>query len=709
MENTEVTEEEEGASAGESTTTLRRQHAVCVRDAYKQFGTKRNKEIVLKGLNMTVPVGVIYGLLGASGCGKTTLLSCIVGRKRLDSGEIWVLGGKPGTKGSGVPGPRVGYMPQETALNELFSIRETFLYFGWLCGMKKKDILDKLNFYLNILDLPISNRLVKNLSAGQQRRVSLAVTMVQDPDLLILDEPTVGVDPVIREKIWIHLTNMAKTNKFTIIITTHYIEETRKADLVGLMRDGHFLAENSPDYLIEKYQTKTLEEVFLKLSIIQEEVKENVGKERKKEINRGNKPNVPEEKEERWTMKDLCTCMSIHRARALIWKNFVCMWRNIAVMVFLIALPIVETVLFCLTVGPDPKNLPVSYVNDELEFSKPCLFPKEGCSYRLLSCRYLRTLEIQTTLKLTRFKRERDALDLVKRGKSWGVLHFNSNYSESMKQRVLKGYDVTKKELADSQLVVRLDMTNQHISYMIKKNLYDAYVEMITNLLINCSIDPRVLNYPLKMHEPIYGPRNPNFTDFSAPGLITSLVFFLGVALAISSLLAERRDGLLQRCLVLGVTPFEILISLSTSQFLLLLLQIAMVLIFAFPVFNLILKGSILLLILLILLIGINGKAFGYTVASLVDSDRTATYVAMGSFLPMLLLCGICWPIEGMHYILRIISNILPLTFITESLRAIMGRGWDLQHKTVWVGFVSTLGWTVMFLIMSILLLKFKK
>jgi ABC-type multidrug transport system ATPase subunit len=96
--------------------------------------------------------------LGASGCGKTTLLSCIVGRRRLNSGEIWVLGGKPGSPGSGVPGPRIGYMPQEIALYGEFTMRETLIYFGWIYGMKTDDVDEKTDFFLKMLQLPNASR-----------------------------------------------------------------------------------------------------------------------------------------------------------------------------------------------------------------------------------------------------------------------------------------------------------------------------------------------------------------------------------------------------------------------------------------------------------------------------------------------------------------------------------------------------------------------
>ncbi|VVC96254.1 unnamed protein product [Leptidea sinapis] len=149
--------------------------AVVVERAYKFYGRKGKADYkpVLEHLDMTVDKGIIYGLLGASGCGKTTLLSCIVGRRKLDGGNIWVLG----------------------ALVAEFTVRDALYYFGRIYGMKTAKLDERFEFLLNLLDLPSGSRQIKTLSGGQQRRVSLAAAFVHEPELLILDEPTVGLDP----------------------------------------------------------------------------------------------------------------------------------------------------------------------------------------------------------------------------------------------------------------------------------------------------------------------------------------------------------------------------------------------------------------------------------------------------------------------------------------------------------------------------------
>ena len=147
----------------------------------------------------------------------------------LNSGSIKVLR----KNGSRLPGHKIGYMPQQIALIEEFTIKEVIYYFGRIYGMKDGKIKDQFNFLKKLLDLPPASRLVGDCSGGQQRRVSFAVAILHDPDLLILDEPTVGLDPVLRSEIWDFLIERTKSSNLAVIITTHYIEEAKNANCVS--------------------------------------------------------------------------------------------------------------------------------------------------------------------------------------------------------------------------------------------------------------------------------------------------------------------------------------------------------------------------------------------------------------------------------------------------------------------------------------------
>ena len=156
-------------------------------------------------------------------------------------------------------------MPQELSLTEEFTISETFKYYGYLFNMKNDLINERIDFLLELLDLPSKNRRISQLSGGQKRRVSFAAALFHRPPLLLLDEPTVGVDPLLRHIIWKHLIEMCKSESITIILTTHYIEEARAADSVAMMRLGRILVEKNPNHLMNEYLCSNLEDVFLKL------------------------------------------------------------------------------------------------------------------------------------------------------------------------------------------------------------------------------------------------------------------------------------------------------------------------------------------------------------------------------------------------------------------------------------------------------------
>jgi ABC-2 type transport system ATP-binding protein len=202
---------------------------------------------VLQDMSVNIPRGVTYCLLGPNGSGKTTLMRAIMGLVKLDSGDVYVLG-EPLSQISRVY-PRLGYMPQQRPLYPDITVRENLEFFAGLYGIRGPMRERRIDEVLKIVDLPeTKDRITGTLSGGMYQRISLACTLIHSPDLLLLDEPTVGIDPVTKQSFWGYFRDLAREGK-TVLITTHIMEEAERCDLVGFMRSGRMLAESSPDEL----------------------------------------------------------------------------------------------------------------------------------------------------------------------------------------------------------------------------------------------------------------------------------------------------------------------------------------------------------------------------------------------------------------------------------------------------------------------------
>ena len=227
--------------------------AVVTEGVAKSFGPVQ----AVRGVTLRVGAGLTYGLLGPSGCGKTTLIRLILGTLRPSRGSISVWGHP-------VPSRAVlsetGYMPQDTGLYTELSARENVAFFARLYGRRGQGDVEQVLDLMELSDRADSP--VNTLSGGMQRRVSLACALVHQPRLLLLDEPTVGVDPRLRAAFWghFHALNEAGT---TIIVSSHVMDEAARCHRLVLMRDGLLLSEGTPDELQRAVGARSLEEAFL--------------------------------------------------------------------------------------------------------------------------------------------------------------------------------------------------------------------------------------------------------------------------------------------------------------------------------------------------------------------------------------------------------------------------------------------------------------
>jgi ABC-2 type transport system ATP-binding protein len=227
--------------------------AIAATGIRKRFG----KVQALDGIDLHVPAGMVYGLLGPNGSGKTTLIRSLVGLVRPDEGELQVLGARM---------PRrailqsIGYMTQAPALYMDLTAEENIRFFARVQG--GGDLEAALRF-VDLWDRRSS--ITATLSGGMRTRLSLACALVHRPSLLLLDEPTVGVDPQLRATLWNGLRAMAAEGT-TILVSSHVMDEAERADRLGLIRDGRLLAEGSVAELLARAGVDRLEEAFLTLS-----------------------------------------------------------------------------------------------------------------------------------------------------------------------------------------------------------------------------------------------------------------------------------------------------------------------------------------------------------------------------------------------------------------------------------------------------------
>jgi ABC-2 type transport system ATP-binding protein len=218
----------------------------------------RGKRPAVHDLSVQIARGTITGLLGPSGCGKTTLMRSIVGTQIVTSGSVTVLG-RPA--GSAELRRRVGYMPQDPTIYTDLRIVDNVAYFASLYGMDTK-AADAAVDAVGLTDHRTA--LCGNLSGGQRTRVSLACALVCRPDLLVLDEPTVGLDPVLRADLWGQFNALARAGT-TLLVSSHVMDEADRCGDLLLMREGHVLAHITPTRLREDTGCTSLEEAFLSI------------------------------------------------------------------------------------------------------------------------------------------------------------------------------------------------------------------------------------------------------------------------------------------------------------------------------------------------------------------------------------------------------------------------------------------------------------
>ncbi|XP_024214029.1 ABC transporter G family member 23 isoform X2 [Halyomorpha halys] len=660
--------------------------AVYVKDAYKRY-TPTN--VILDGLNMRVPEGTIYGLLGPSGCGKTTLLSSIVGQRLLDSGTIQV---------SVKHKVQVGFMPQEIALNTEFTISEVFHFYGRICMMDNGKIEQRGDELIKFLQLPPLSRIVGSCSGGQQRRVSMAVTLLHNPKLLILDEPTVGVDPVLCNDIWEYFLKVVREEGKTIIITTHYIEEAKNSNMIGLMRGGILLAEEPPPILLQQYHCETLEEVFLKLSEKQEKEEPLGGVKPYPKI----QPNEPPIKNDQM----------FHRERfmAQLIKNINWTRRNWTITLFVICLPALLFSIIGQLTTKDGGDFPVgdeplALVNFESDCKNETIYKlaKRCVETRPLSCRYIDNL--QQIFNIDKYETYDDALNAVKKSRAFGVVILPENFTRYMYLRLTDQSSATGHILDGSTVNVSFDSTDFGKVVRSTRELSLRVLESIQDLAQDCGFPRKLADIPITVVEKL------NLVEevlqSMLPPYFSSVVFYTTMMYTSTAIIMERNSGLFERSQAAGLTIVEILITQVVMQFLVMIVQNILSFFMLYVIDQYTMRGSMVLGFFLIILVQFCGMSYGFFLSVIISAEKNVAYAGIFTILSLFMLTGSLWPTQALHWLLKPFSRIIPITMTAEAYYNISLRGWSIAHYTVYMGIVYVLLGTVFFTVLTYLTVRF--
>lgn len=707
-------------------------HAILLRNVSKSYSFAGNVFPVLRELNLTVPQGTIYALLGPSGCGKTTILRCIIGRLSVDEGTILVLGSPPVK--SFAYKQTFGYMPQDIALCEHLTGSETLHLYGTIAGMSAKQIKERCKFLIEFLHITFKKQFIKHLSAGQQRRISLAVALIHEPSILLLDEPTVGVDPPLRRSIWNYLYMMANEKNKSIIVTTHHIEEAHMANTVGLMLNGRLIEEDPPNVLLERHQCPTLEKVYLKLCVKQSQTDES-----EIEVYTGKKlmsPTVNQQQNDgieihnqmcrNDTEKTDCRdrlvkntdqvnhfhtdalwgkskatnkiasswqAPNIRKIYMVILKQMYLLIRNPAFLIIQFGFPVTLITLCALLIGRPLFGLPIGVVNQD---------------YKEFGDLYLNSLNNITILQVNYNKYEdafQDSLD----GKTWGVINIGSNFTDAINDRYYAESLPDELTINLSSIGISLDLSNPHVAYTLNTELLTAYQRFLKVAFPRLGLNPTLGDIPIKL-KTTQSNRNEtlSYEEFLMPTLISKAVFSLTLAAASFSMVNDKQSGSLDRMFTAGLAFIDLVLAQILIQGLVLIIQVGLGFILAYDILQIESHGSSLLAAILSIFQGICGMSAGILISVLCETQTSVIFVNIAIFFCGTCLSGFILPSYTLEPYIQYISFIWPETLVYDGLRNIINHGSGITSPSVLLGFLVSIVWIILLNFLAVIASRIK-
>ena len=608
--------------------------AIEAKDLTMRFGDF----VAVDHVSFRIRRGEIFGFLGSNGCGKTTTMKMLTGLLEASEGQAWLFGHQVDPKDIDTR-RRVGYMSQAFSLYGELTVEQNLVLHAQLFNVPKEKIPARVREMAERFDLlDEMASLPDSMPLGMRQRLSLAVAMVHKPDLLILDEPTSGVDPVARDAFWRLLVQLSRRDKVTLFISTHFMNEAERCDRMSMMHAGKVLDSDAPARLVEKRGAKTLEEAFIGYLV------EAEGDSGQAEVDA---PAMVQAEDSQAPASTRRAPFSLQRMYSYLWREALELQRD----PIRASLALGGSILLMFVIG-----FGISMDVEDLRYA---VLDRDNT-----------TLSRDYALQLSgsRYFIEQPAItgydDLDRRMRS-GELSLAIEIPPGFMRDALRGNGVQVGAWVDGSMPARAETVQGYVQGMHQTWLATQAAAMGIGVTSAASVETR-FRY------------NPDVKSLPAmvPAVIPILLLMLPAMLTALAVVREKETGSITNLYVTPVTRTEFLLGKQLPYVGLAMVNFFLMSLLAVTVFGVPVKGSFLVLALAALAFSFAATGMGLLASAVTKSQIAAMFIAMiGTIIPATQFSGLLDPVSSLEGAGRVIGNIYPATYMVSISRGVFNKG----------------------------------